>query len=80
MSNNQQKKLKPCPFCTSTKLVVLSASDLSRIQGKQPKCCIVCKDCGARGPELDAPTVEHMANQNAALHAWNTRVEPRDDL
>ncbi len=58
--------IKPCPFCSSTKTVVIGCGieDIGKLPSSRPH-YVCCDECGAAGPEV-APYAE-------AIHAWNKR-------
>lgn len=58
---------KPCPFCKSENLSIIS-ENLSIITG--PKDYVECRNCGARGPIAMC----EKAIASKALELWNTRV------
>lgn len=59
--------LTPCPFCGSTDL------DVHPKNADQTAACVVCRQCAAQGPTVQA--TEDLTVGAAAATSWNQRGE-----
>ena len=71
-------RLKPCPFCYSTKIEFLVLLDFP---GEHTGSQVVCPKCGTRGPHFAHPEhgafwAEQAWNQLARTIDWPQKKEP----
>ena len=86
MINSSVKKLKPCPFCGSTKLKIDQKTSSNKKFNPETKKCekfivvtVRCNKCHTRGPttsmyatQYDKPT---KVLQEKAIDVWNARCK-----
>jgi Lar family restriction alleviation protein len=58
--------MKPCPFCSSTKLEAI------RFMKTHWFHCVTCRNCGAEGPHIKAHG-SFDESAKTACEDWNTR-------
>lgn len=78
--NENLEKLKPCPFCGSTKLTVVSKHNGTHYYCGTDSVSVRCSKCYARGSTVSCKVVKGKhgdvdETKQKAIELWNTRFE-----